>query len=261
LAQSKALTNDSPASSQAGFRAHLLGVHLHDLVALAQRRGSSGVFVVLSGDCSGSLHFEHGELVHAETQELAGDFAALEILSWGQGEFIASQRAPEQLRTVSMSLEGLLERLNGALEPPLTTATGIRRRPGATTQLGAAAAPLSGTGTLAAAATPGVAAVPPSPRTAVGEAGVSTNVLVSARGEIVDAQGPNAEALAGRVSYLARLAELVGQAMGSGETRAFRVREARGELCARRYGDGSLSGASTALDAGEAGLPSSSRRR
>lgn len=258
MAQSKALTNDSPASP-AGFRAHLQGVHLHDLMLLEQRRGSSGVFVVLSGDCSGSLHFEHGQLVHAETQELAGDVAAIEILSWGHGEFIASQRAPEQLRTVSMSLQGLLERLNGAMEPPLTTATGIRRRPGATTQPGLAAAAPGGPSTLAAAATPGVAAVPPSPRAA--ETGATTNVLVSARGEIVNAQGPNAEALAGRISYLARLAELVGQAMGSGETRAFRVRDAREELSARRYGDGSLSGASSTLDPGAVEPPSSARQR
>ena len=211
------------------------------------------MFVVLSGDCSGSLHFEFGRLVHAETQELAGDIAAIEILSWDHGEFIASQRAPEQLHTVSMLLEGLLERVNG--EPPLTTLTGIRRRPNPLMQ-SATPEQAGGAIALAAAATPGVAAVPPSPRAA--EAGVTTTVLMSARGEIVNAQGPDAETVAGRIAYLARLAELVGQAMGSGETRSFRVRDAREELCARRYADGSLSGVSNTLGPGAPG-PASTR--
>src|SRR5690606_19511519 len=127
---------DSSAGSHAqpGFRAHLQGVGLHDLVMLQNLVRSSGVFVVLSGDRAGSLHFSRGQLLHAETEELVGDAAALEILSWREGEIINSERTAPERPTVVASLDALLLRLasegDEAQPPdaPLTTATGVRRR-------------------------------------------------------------------------------------------------------------------------------------
>ena len=77
--------------SAGGFRAHLEGVKLHDLVLLQGLVQASGVFLVLAGERSGSLHFFEGQLFHAETVDLSGDAAALEILSWSEGEFISSE--------------------------------------------------------------------------------------------------------------------------------------------------------------------------
>src|SRR4029079_12189266 len=77
---------------------------------------------------------------------------------------------------------------------------------------------------LRAAATPGIAAAPAPRRSAkLPEGRAIASALVSRLGDLVEGQGPGAEALATRVAYLARLSEVIGQAMGSGETRALRA--------------------------------------
>lgn len=271
-------------ASPGGFRAHLQGVNLHDLVMLQRLVRASGVFVVISGERSGSLHFSSGELLHAETVDGSGDAAALQILSWGEGEFINSERAISAQCSVVSSLDGLfiaLAKESDAAkyaEAQPGTATGIHRRhersdftasaagitsssgglarssalmaggagfPGSgdvdrsgTTSVGAATQAQD----IAAAATPGTAAVAPRAPTRVADAHGIANVLVSPQGELVDGHGTDPEGLAARVAYLARLTELIGQAMGSGETRSLKVRAPNVELCIRRYPDGSVSG-------------------
>jgi hypothetical protein len=239
--------------AQAGFRAHLQGIGLHDLVMLQNLVRASGVFVVLSGERTGALHFARGQLLHAETGELTGDPAALEILSWREGEFINSERTVPEKTTVVASLDALLLRLARDAdevrpsEPPLTTSTGVRRRmesplsfrnthQGLGMPSQAAQAPLQ---RLAAAATPGVAAVAPKTPTRASEPrGGVTNVLVAPHGALLDGNGSDAETLAAKVAYMARLTELVGQAMGAGEARAVKVRTSGSELVLRRYADG-----------------------
>lgn len=249
--------------SPGSFRAHLQGIGLRDLVVLQNLVRSSGVFVVLSGERSGSLHFLRGHLIHAETGGLRGDEAALEILSWRDGELINAERTSIEPPTVTSSLEALLARpavtSEGAMssdesrrsEPSLTTSTGIRRKLGRSAaapsasdrDLSAASttAPSSARG-LAAAATPGVAALTPRFATRAGEGLGVTNVLVSPRGVLLDGNGAEAEALASRAAYITRLTELVGQAMGSGEPRSVKVRGAGSELLIRRHADGHVSG-------------------
>jgi hypothetical protein len=262
-AQNPALAN----RSMHGFRAHLQGVSLHDLVMLQNLVRASGVFVILSGEHSGSLHFSRGQLFHAESGDLSGDAAALEILSWHEGEFLNSERAPAERPSITASLDNLLLRLEQSTEdsrysePPATSATGIRRRmdgPGAIiTGVPIAASSFDGapesTRNLAAAATPGTAAQAPRFATRAGETRGVTNVLVTPRGQLVDGNGVDTEALASRVAYVARLAELIGQAMGSGETRSLKVRAASTEMCIRRHADGHISGS---LGPPEVGLDS-----
>jgi len=262
---------------------------------------ASGVFVVISGERSGSLHFASGELLHAETVECSGDAAALQILSWGEGEFINSERAISAQRSVVSSLEGLFITLAKEsdeakyAEGPPGTATGIRRRqersdsftsPSSVTgppggfargsalvasaagfqslgEVGGSGQNSPGTTTpaqdIAAAATPGTAAVAPRAPTRVADARGIANVLVSPQGELVDGHGTDPEGLAARVAYLARLTELIGQAMGSGETRSLKVRAADTELCIRRYPDGSVTGTLGVPEANPDGPPASSR--
>jgi hypothetical protein len=240
----------------AGFRAHLQGIGLHDLVMLQNLVRASGVFVVLSGGRTGSLHFARGQLLHAETGELTGDAAALEILSWREGEFINSERTVPERTTVVASLDALLLRLAKDIddlqqsEPPLTTATGVRRRvegPSSTRTAHQGLAlpsplPAPTPRHLAAAATPGVAALAPKTPARAGEPrGGVTNVLVAPHGALIDGNGADAETLASKVAYIARLTELVGQAMGAGDARSVKVRTAGSELVVRRYTDGHLS--------------------
>lgn len=247
---------DSSATERpkGGFRAHLQGVGLHDLVMLQNLVRASGVFVVLSGDRTGSLHFSRGQLLHAETGELVGDTAALEILAWREGEFINSERAIPELTSVASSLDSLLLRLAKEVdevspsEAPLSTATGVRRRmegPSSfrTTHQGLGMpTPPTATRRLAAAATPGMAAGAPKSPARAGEARLGvTNVLVGPHGTLVDGNGVDPETLGSRVAYMSRLTDLIGQAMGSGDSRSVRVRNPSSELILRRYADGHVS--------------------
>jgi hypothetical protein len=258
-----AITREPTASSRSGgFRAHLEGVKLHDLVLFQGLVRASGVFLVLSEGRSGSLHFFEGQIFHAETIDLSGDAAALEILSWGEGEFISSDRAVAEDTTVSSPLAALLRSVvsgPGAPEHDVSETsihapsggeaglnkTGVRRMQrhgvvdGASTGLsrGATDAPTPPT-VLAAAATPGTAAR--TPRAA--ETRGVTHVLVSPHGELIDGHGADTSGLASRIAYVARLAELIGQAMGSGTTRCLKVRVAGNEMSLHRHADGHVSG-------------------
>jgi len=250
--ETQAPDSSAAGRAQPGFRAHLQGIGLHDLVMLQNLVRASGVFVVLSGERTGSLHFARGQLLHAETGELVGDAAALEVLSWREGEFINSERTVPERTTVVASLDALLLRLAKDVEeirqsePPLTTATGVRRRMEGPTGfrtthqgLGMPSQPPPMAPGLAAAATPGVAAVAPKTPTRAGEPrGGVTNVLVAPHGALIDGNGSDAETLAAKVGYMARLTDLVGQAMGAGEVRTVRVRTPVSDLTVRCYSDG-----------------------
>jgi hypothetical protein len=275
--------SDASASSRprGGFRAHLQGVGLHDLVMLQNLVRASGAFVVLSGDRTGTMCFARGQLVHAEVLDLVGDAAALEILSWRDGEFVNADGTAPDRHTVNASLESLLLRLAKdvdevrPLEQPITTATGVRRRMDGTevfrtthrglgvpaTPPGDGIQPPSHRG-LAAAATPGTAA--PVPRAALRASeprpGV-TSVLLSPLGTLLEGNGTDPETLGAKVGYMAKLAELVGQAMGAGESQAIKVRYAGVDLVSRRHADGHVSASQGPSDAvAEATPPSSSAR-
>jgi hypothetical protein len=255
----------SAALPRAGFSAQLTGLRVSDLVCLQNLAGASGVFLVISGDRSGLLHFARGQLFHAETREQRGDAAVLEILGWEAGEFLDSDQPLSGNASVSNSLDMLLtcaqQNPDGAnsFERHPTSATGIRRRP------------LDSTRDLRAAATPGIAAAPAPRRTnRFTEGRGIASALVSPGGDLVDGHGADPEGLAIRVAFVSRLSELIGQAMGSGEARALRVRGADGELSIQRHPDGHLLGTLSAPEtntespnsgATRAAVPPSSRSR
>jgi len=237
-----------------------------DLVCLQNLAGASGVFLVICGGRSGLLHFARGQLFHAETREQRGDAAVLEILSWQAGEFLESDQPLSGNATVSSSLDLLLtcaqqdpDGLN-SFEPQPSSTTGVRRRSVDSTARD-----------LRAAATPGIAAAPAPRRTnRFSEGRGIASVLVSPVGDLVDGHGADPEGLAIRVAYVSRLSELIGQAMGSGQARALRVRGADEELSIQRHPDGHLLGTLSAPDtnlespnsaATHAGVPPSSRSR
>lgn len=276
----------SPASSPPppGFTAHLSGMSLADLVALQSSTEASGVFLVVSGERSGMLHFSAGRLFHAETRERRGEAAALDILSWTGGEFIRSERSLAKTASVTAPLDSLLSAALGVTATvhgprSAATSTGIRRRPDAGATHWAAldarhsgpassragggpelsaegASPMtralegSVAGVLRAAATPGVAAGPaPRRSTKASEGRTLVSALVSPLGELVEGQGAGADSLATRIAYLTRLSELVGQALGAGETRSLRARYADSELAVQPHAGGHVFGCHFVPDA------------
>jgi hypothetical protein len=249
----------APASPRPppGFTAHLTGMSLTDLVRLQSATETSGVFLVVTGERTGMLHFAQGQLYHAETREQRGDAAALEILAWADGEFIRSERPLARNASVASSLDVLIA---GALGVTATSArslassTGIRRRN--ETLLAEQAAGDAGDRApasqrdLRAAATPGIAAAPaPRRSTKLPDGRSIASALVSALGDLVEGQGAGAEALATRVAYVSRLADLIGQSMGSGETLGLRARYTDCELVIHPQANGQIFGCSIAPDA------------
>lgn len=219
-----------------GFRAHLQGVSLHDLIQVENLARSTGVFVVLSGDRVGYLHVLDGELIHAEGEGLTGEAAALEILSWSEGEFRNCERLLAQARTVRASLQGLLLRLAKAsdeqrhVDSSLAT-TATRRKDGSLVK--AVGAPGS--------VTQRVPVVSRAARlSADGES--RAEVLLSERGELLDGRGYGYDELASQVAYTARLAELVAGSLGAGDARALEVRGKANEVLVRWLPNGNVLG-------------------
>jgi len=94
-----------------GFHAFLRHANLHNLLQIESLSRTTGVFLVVSGGSRGYLHLANGELVHAETGRQIGEAAALEILSWEDGEFKSCSRTLAPVRTLHSSLQSLLMRL------------------------------------------------------------------------------------------------------------------------------------------------------
>jgi hypothetical protein len=87
-----------------------------------------------------------------------------------------------------------------------------------------------------------MAALTPKAPTRAGEprSGV-TNVLLSPQGTLIDGNGVDPDVLGSKAAYMAKLTDLISEAMGSGDTRSVRVRNAGSELILRRYTDGHVS--------------------
>jgi predicted regulator of Ras-like GTPase activity (Roadblock/LC7/MglB family) len=221
---------DGPSSRPSGgFRAHLQGVNLHDLIQVENLARSTGVFVVLSGDRVGYLHMLGGDLIHAEVEGLSGEAAALEILSWHEGEFSNCERLLAQRPTVHASLQALLMRLAKESdearhsESPMAS-TGTRRK-----DSGARAIAGRDSGKLVTQRLPVL-----SRAARLSSDGLSrAEVLLNDRGEMLDGRGRDYDELASQVAYAARLAELVGQSLGAGESRAIEVHGKTNEVLIR----------------------------
>jgi uncharacterized protein DUF4388 len=224
------MADGPPSRPSGGFRAHLQGVNLHDLIQVENLARSTGVFVILSGDQVGYLHMQNGELIHAEAEGLSGEAAALEILSWHEGEFRNCERLLAQIQTVNASLQALLLRLAKESdearhgESPLLS-TGTRRRDN---------------GAIVGASRDGSKVVtqripvPASRATRLSADGLSrAEVLLNDRGELLDGRGHAYDEFASEVAYAARLSELIGQSLGAGDSRALEVHGKSNEVLIR----------------------------
>jgi hypothetical protein len=225
------MADGPPSRPSGGFRAHLQGVNLHDLVQVENLARSTGVFVVLSGDRVGYLHMLRGDLIHAEAEGLSGEPAALEILSWHEGEFRNCERLLAQLPTVHASLQALLLRLAKQSDEArhsegsaTMSSTGTRRRDN-----GARAGAQHDTGKVVTQRIPVV-----SRAARLSADGLSrAEVLLNDRGELLDGRGHAYDEFASGVAYSARLAELIGQSLGAGDARALEVHGKSTEMLVR----------------------------
>lgn len=108
---SKFPTERGPQSeSRPGFHAQIKGASLGDLVQMECLSGSHRVVRVTSASNVGYIYFRGGAVVHATTRNLAGEAAALEILSWNDGSFDAVEREWPAKETITSGWQSLLLR-------------------------------------------------------------------------------------------------------------------------------------------------------
>lgn len=238
------MVDGPPSRPSGGFRAHLQGVNLHDLIQVENLARSTGVFVVLSRDRVGYLHMLGGDLIHAEAEGMSGEGAALEILSWNEGEFRNCERLLAQRPTVHASLQALLMRLAKESdearhsESPMAS-TGTRRKDsGARVIAGHVTAGHAIAGHAIAGNDSGkmvTQRIPIASRAArLSSDGLSrAEVLLNDRGEMLDGRGQDYDELASQVAYAARLSELIGLSLGAGESRAVEVHGKANEVLIR----------------------------
>ena len=227
-----------------GFHAVLRHANLHNLLQIESLSRTTGVFLVLSGGSRGYLHLADGELVHAETGQKIGEAAAVEILSWEDGEFKSCSRTPAAVRTVHSSLQNLLLRMAQASDE-----AHVVRRHQASRVVRRSLDQEAPTETYLPPAVGRSFTPPPVPRP---EPTSGTEVVLSAAGELIQGRGAATEELAARVAYAARLADLIGRAIRSGTPRALELRGKTTQTVVHWQADGNLS---ASLD-----LPVPSRR-
>ena len=101
-------SGNDPLRSDSGFRATLSGASLADLVQMECLAQSDGAFRINSGQNVGYLFFQTGNLIHAVTDNLSGEGAALEILKWQKGTFEAADASWPSTPTIRTGWQNLL---------------------------------------------------------------------------------------------------------------------------------------------------------
>lgn len=255
-----------------GFQAFLQHANLHNLLQIESLSRTTGVFLVASQGRRGYLHLSNGELVHAELGALRGEGAAAQILAWDDGEFKSCARPLAAVPTISSSLQALLLRLacdsdeaaRGApqSEPHLFLEDDEVVEDDKPTEPHLPAPSADGVQRAGSSAPPRPRIPPPRPpRDPVSGDPVSgdplsrdrmsrdpgpresavTEVTISPSGELLQGRGIGADELSARVAYAARLADLIGRAIGSGTPQALELKGKGTHTMVHWQSDGSLS--------------------
>src|SRR5258706_624373 len=93
---------------ESGFRAHLNGASLADLVQMECLSGRERVMRVSSAGEVGYLFFRGGQIVHAVSRRGIGETAALEILRWNDGTFEPCSAGWPDRDSIGSSLQKLV---------------------------------------------------------------------------------------------------------------------------------------------------------
>jgi hypothetical protein len=99
------------------------GVRLLDVVQLCCRTAATCSLQVTNGTRSGCLWLAGGEVVHAESGDLRGEEAALNILTWRSGNFVVNNRATTAETSITTNGEQLVMRAACALDEAKPTPT------------------------------------------------------------------------------------------------------------------------------------------
>jgi hypothetical protein len=241
-----------------GFDVRLSGASLWDLVQMECLAGVRRVFRVTGEGGVGYLYFSGGRLSHAVTSRLAGDLAALEILSWANGSFLPCERPWPQGAGVETSYEALI--LEIARRRDEQGSSNLLAFPGRSPLESAVDAALNeieeieleemphadDAGQAQGSAMPSMIEVPPPVPGARAEPGPDFPVMLrlAAGGAIVKNHG-GSEELAEAIAYGHRLVQLAGELLGldpfmamectfAGQARCFLFTEAGGDTVALR---------------------------
>jgi DNA-binding NarL/FixJ family response regulator len=90
-----------------GFRG-VQSKSLMDIIQLECLSQSSSVLRVINGALEGKIWVQNGDVIDAATDQLGGEVAFKEIMSWKTGTFESLPAEPERARTINTSYHGLL---------------------------------------------------------------------------------------------------------------------------------------------------------
>jgi hypothetical protein len=201
-------------TTEVGFRANLTGASLADLVQLECLANSTLAVRVVSGDDTGYLYFQAGQIVHAMSADAVGEAAALEILSWDRGSFEPCTAGFPTRASIEKPWPALLMAAAAAAdEARRHTVVDFPRERTQGTPMQKPPIPLSQPPPLPTTSNP------PQSGPTWGGQGIDRAVRLEADGKVVSVRG-DAEELAAITAYAMRLATLVGERLGMEELRA-----------------------------------------
>jgi hypothetical protein len=248
--------SDKPRSPLSGFTARVDGAHLADLIQMNCQKRTRCVFRIISGEGSGYLFFDEGQVLHAEFGKHAGMDAVVEMLSLETGTFEPSDRAWPAQPSLRMPADVLLLNAAKLLDearqerkvtpnsqvvklPSVTPAT--QRTPGIAPSSAAptpSAPPVSSGLSTKTGRIPSRVPAAPGATTQV-SAGATPHppdaqdsltpphsgpilpmVHLSKTGELIASKGEASETLVETTAFTHRLACLAGEALGLGACRA-----------------------------------------
>lgn len=98
----------STAEQSSGFQGAVTGLTLPDLIQLKGLTRFSGCLVVHFGNLSGRIFFRDGEVIHAEQGELLGEQAFYRVATWPSGNFRTEPNVTTTCHTIHQSINYLL---------------------------------------------------------------------------------------------------------------------------------------------------------
>ena len=91
-----------------GFRGTISDFQLSDLIQINCLGRFTSALHVSHGTSKGAIYFEEGNIIHAETDELEGEDAFYEIISWEGGSFSTSKSTQPNKETILKGWQSLL---------------------------------------------------------------------------------------------------------------------------------------------------------
>ncbi len=90
------------------LKGNLESISLIDVSQLLNVNRKTGMLKIISGKLTGVLHFQNGEVIHAETASDKGEMAAYQILEWTSGSFDFLPAAAAAPTTIRRSVQDLV---------------------------------------------------------------------------------------------------------------------------------------------------------